>query len=223
MPTSAWTRRAAGALMAVTMTVVLASCSSTPPATLTAPKGGYAADKSNPTTVAWFKQHAAVVQGLGSAPTITTTDPNYSAISAGCLSFGDNLTAAKHLPKIPQPSAQALWTYAIRQFASADAFCSAGVVNKSVSDLTQRGHRVHRRPSDAGLPDLRHAHPQVDRGLAADQQAIAQVELVQRQQVSVTPLPAAIGQVGRAGHAGATWAGSARASGEVLARTIGSR
>jgi hypothetical protein len=122
--------------MAVTMTVLAASCSSTPPATLTAPKGGYAADKSDPTTVAWFKTHTAVVQGLGSAPTITTTNPNYSAMSAGCLSFSDNLAAAKHLPKIPQPSAQALWAYAIRQFASADAFCSAGVVNKSISDLT---------------------------------------------------------------------------------------
>jgi hypothetical protein len=137
MTTSKWTRRAAGGLMAATLTVLAAGCGGgSGPATLTAPKGGYAADKSDPTTVTWFKKHAAVVQGLGSAPSITTISPNYSALSAECLSFGDNVAAAKHLPHIPQPSAQALWSYALRQFASADAFCSTGVVNKSDRDLT---------------------------------------------------------------------------------------
>ena len=128
--------------MAATLTVLCASCGGGGggAAPLTAPKGGYAADKSDPTAVAWFKKHTAVVAGLGSAPVITSaTSANYSALSAECLSYGDAVTAAKHLPEVPQPSAQALWAYALRQLSAGVAFCSAGVAKMDATDITDAG------------------------------------------------------------------------------------
>jgi hypothetical protein len=134
-----WGRRTTGLMAAAGVTIALcAGCSGGGTTPLTAPKGGYAADKSDPTTVQWFKSHTATVQALGDQPTIPTTGtPNYSAISASCLSFSDDVAAAKQLSHIPNASAQALWAYAIKQFESGVAFCSDGAVKQDASDLTE--------------------------------------------------------------------------------------
>ena len=127
--------------MAATLTVLCASCGGGGGAApLVAPKGGYAAEKSDPTTVAWFTQHTRVIQGLGSAPAITTSDStNYTALLGECQSFSHAISAAKHLPPAPQPSAQALLAYAERQFSAGVTFCVSGATKMNSTDIADAG------------------------------------------------------------------------------------
>lgn len=122
------------------MAFVAAGCSSSPSpgssGSVVVPRGGYANDKSDPTTMQWFKTHSAIVSSLGTLQSLgDLTQPDYSTLSASCLSFGDSVAAAKKLPAIPNAEAQVIWTTALQQFHAAVTNCNNGAVFKNVQFL----------------------------------------------------------------------------------------
>jgi hypothetical protein len=68
-------------------------------------------------------------------PVLGSSQPNYSALSAQCLSFGDAIATARKLPSIPNADAETLWKGALAQFAAGATNCSNGVVTKSTALL----------------------------------------------------------------------------------------
>jgi hypothetical protein len=131
-------RRSSLAGATALVAILAAGCgSSGPPGRLTVPRGGFANDKADPATMQWFKAHRLSISALGSLPTLTpSAQPDYSALSAQCLAFGDAVTAAKKLPPIPNADAETLWKGALGQFAAAATNCSNGAVSQSATLLS---------------------------------------------------------------------------------------
>ncbi len=101
------------------------------------PKGGFANDKADPAVHQWFKAHLPAVTALGTLTTLgTASPPNYSALSAECVSFGDTVAAAKKLPPIPDAGAEILWKDALSQLNAAVVNCSNGAIHMSSSLIT---------------------------------------------------------------------------------------
>jgi hypothetical protein len=144
-------RHQAGFVSSLAMVaMVSAGCSSggSTPGAIVVPRGGFANYKAEPDTMRWFKAHLSVISALGDLPIIPTSQPNYSALSAACLSLGDSVATAKKLPAIPDAAAQTLWKDALTQLAAGVTNCSNGVghmnstlLNDASSDFTL-GHNT---------------------------------------------------------------------------------
>jgi hypothetical protein len=113
--------------------LVSAGCSSGggTPGAVVVPRGGFANDKAEPRTTQWFKSHLQAISALGNLPVISTTQPNYAALSTACVAFSESITVAKSLPPIPDSGAQKLWTNALMQLSAGVTNCSHGVFYRS--------------------------------------------------------------------------------------------
>jgi hypothetical protein len=118
------------AVLAVLSSLVLSACGN---GAIVIPKDGFATDKSQPATEHWFTAHTTVISALGNRPAFSlAANPDYSELSAECVSFEDTYIAAKQLPAIPDSQAQQLWTDALTNFRNAVSDCEGGVLHKNI-------------------------------------------------------------------------------------------